>query len=244
MKNDIKEKSFKTGHRHRLRERYLNGGINALAEHEILEFILFYSSPRIDTKPLAYRLLEAYGSLSNVMNASYESLRDFGLSETGAAHICMMRDVSAWTRHNEYNGKVMTDYLETGRFLVEELRGDSTERAVVILLDASDRFIALETISKGDFRSSAADMRALNSICVKRNASKVIIAHNHPSGDLRPSAEDHSVNAAMESFLSQIGVELVEHYIVASETFMGMKRYEKDMRAGREEAFRNSYGIK
>jgi len=237
------EKNFKTGHRKRLRERYIKNGIDSLAEHEILEFLLFHSIPRVDTKPLAYRLLETYGSVSNVISASFDSLRDFGLSEISAAHICAIKDLYNWMRRNEYKGKTMTDYLEIGRIFAEELGYDNTERLVAMLLDASDRFIALETVSQGSFRSAKANMRELNSLCVNRNAAKVIIAHNHPSGDIRPSAEDHAVNAGIESFLSQIDVELVEHYIVAGGTFMGMKRFEKDMRAGREEAFKNNYGI-
>ncbi len=240
MTND---KNFKTGHRQRLRERYVNNGINSLAEHEILEFLLFHSIPRKDTKPLAYELLEAYGSVFNVLNAPLESLKAFGLSEVSAAHLHMIKDLYGWMRHNEYKGKTMTDYLEIGRLFAEELGYDNTERVVVMLLDTSDRFISAETVSHGSFRSAKVNMRRLNNFCVNRNAAKVIIAHNHPSGDLRPSAEDHAVNSGIESFLSQIDVELVEHYIVAGGTFMGMKQYEKDMRAGREAAFKNSYGI-
>lgn len=244
MTNNKNEKSFKTGHRKRLRDRYIQNGINSLAEHEILEFILFHSIPRVDTKPIAYSLLETYGSLSNVMSASFSSLRAFGLSEISAAHICAIKDLYIWMRHNEYKEKVMTDYLEIGRIFTDELGCDNTERLTAMLLDASDRFIAMETVSSGSFRSTKANMRRLNSLCMNRNAAKVIIAHNHPSGDLRPSAEDHAVNASIEAFLSQIDVELVEHYIVAGGTFMGMKRYEKDMRAGREEVFKNNFGIK
>ena len=81
MKED---KKYHIGHRKRLRNRYIENGIDALAEHEILELLLFYAMPRIDTKPMAHRLIDEYGSLESVLNASFDSLKKHGFTDTAA----------------------------------------------------------------------------------------------------------------------------------------------------------------
>ena len=86
-------------------------------------------------------------------------------------------------------------------------------------------------------------MRNLVQSCLDRNAAKVIIAHNHPSGDIRPSAEDHVTTASIESYLSGVDIELVEHYIVADGTYFGIKRNSEEARRGFKEQYRQHFSF-
>lgn len=241
MTDNKKEKPFYHGHRQRLRQRYFDGGIDALLEHEILELLLFYSIPRVDTKPIAHRLIDAYGSLKNVLSASPESLKANGLSESSVVSIKLFNDTNAWIRRNGVVGKKLSDYNEIGLLMVNELDGSSTERLVVLMLDGKDEVIELKTVCEGSFRSTKVNMRNLVQSCLDRKAVKAVIAHNHPSGDIRPSAEDHVTTAAIENYLSGVDIELVEHYIIADGTYFGIKRNSEEARRGIEEQYRHRF---
>ena len=234
---------FYYGHRQRLRTRYLENGIDSLLEHEILEFILFHSVPRVDTKPLAHKLIDDYGSLKNVLGASYESLKSSGLSDTSAALIRLFKDVNKWIFRNDVVGKKMNNYNETGLLMVNELDDSGCEKVVALLLDSKDEVIELKTVCEGSFRSTKVNVRNLVQSCLDRNAAKVIIAHNHPSGDIRPSAEDHVTTASIESYLSGVDIELVEHYIVADGTYFGIKRNSEEARRGFKEQYRQHFSF-
>lgn len=241
MANSKNEKSYKTGHRQRLRQRYIENGIDSLLEHEILEYLLFHSIPRIDTKPIAHKLIDEYGSLKNVLNASFESLKSSGLSDTSAALIGMYNDIGMWLRKNDAVGMKMADYNEAGRFLTQELDGLASETFVLLMLDSKNSIIGLERICEGGFRSTKVNMKKLLTPCLDKKACKVIVAHNHPSGDIRPSAEDHATTSTIENYLSGIEIELVEHYIIADGTYLGIKRNSRDVRTGIEMEYKNKF---
>ena len=243
MTDNKKEKPFYYGHRQRLRERYLSGGIEALLEHEILELILFYSIPRVDTKPIAHRLIDTYGSLKNVLDASSKSLMSNGLSEASVVNIKLFNDMNMWLRKNGVVGKKFSDYNETGLLMVNELDGSSTERVVLLMLDGKYEVIELKTVCEGGFRSTKTNMRSIVQSCLDRNAAKAVIAHNHPSGDIRPSAEDHATTAAIENCLSDVDIELVEHYIIADGTYFGIKRNSEEARRGFREQYRRHFAF-
>ena len=236
-------KPFYHGHRQRLRTRYMESGIDALLEHEILEFILFHSIPRIDTKPIAHKLIDRFGSLKNVLCASGESLKEAGLSEVSVAHIRLLLDVNKWVRRNGFVGKKLCDYNETGLLLVSEFDDDKEEKLVALMLDGKDEVIELKTICEGSFRATTVNMKYLVKSCLDRNVAKVVIAHNHPSGDIRPSADDHVTTASIENYLSGVGIELVEHYIIADGTYFGIKRNGEEARRGIEQQYRRNFGF-
>lgn len=236
-------KPFYSGHRKRLRTRYMENGIDSLMEHEILEFILFHSIPRVDTKPISHKLIDRFGSLKNVLCASGESLKEAGLSDISVAHIRLFNDMNNWLRRNGVVGKKLCDYNETGLLMVNEFDNCNTEKLIALMLDSKDEVIELKTICEGSFRGTSVNMKCLVKSCLDRNAAKVVIAHNHPSGDIRPSAEDHVTTSSVENYLSGVGIELVEHYIVADGTYFGIKRNGEDARRGIEEHYRRNFGF-
>lgn len=247
MKNDKQNKNtdkpFYHGHRQRLRTRYIEKGIDSLLEHEILEFILFHSVPRVDTKPMAHKLLDAYGSLKNVLDASFESLKENGLSEISAAHITLFKDIHGWLGRNKIAGLELSDYNEMGRLVASELDGASSEKVVALLLDGKNNVIKLVTVCEGSFRSARVNMRKLVKECLDRKAVKVVLAHNHPSGNIRPSADDYVTTTSVENHLEGIDVELMEHFIVADGTFLGLKQNMSRARDAAELEYKKNLGM-
>lgn len=219
------ENKYHTGHRQRLRQRYMDNGIGSLAEHEILELLLFYAVPRVDTKPLAHRLIDEFGSLENVLNASFESLKKHGLSDIGATFIRLHSDIEDWMSKNAGKRAKLDDYNDAGYFIVREFDGIEAEKLVMLMLDSKNNVLGIKTVCDGGFMSTRINMRNIVEPCLEKKAAKVILAHNHPSGDIRPSADDYVATSAVENYLSGVGIELAEHFVVADGTFFGIKKH-------------------
>jgi len=216
-------------HRERLRQRYLKSGIDSLAEHEVLELVLFYALPRVDTNDTAHRLLELFGSVSAVFEAPIDELAGVrGLSYSSAALLKLIFDINARSLCASHTVKYMNDYDEVGKRLAEDFRYDSTERVVMVLLDSKDALIYIGTLSQGDFSSAKVSMRMLVHTVMLKNAAKVILAHNHPDGSTSPSVSDKAMTISIEDVLNQIGVELKEHYIIAGDNYIGIKHASLD----------------
>lgn len=237
------EKDFHKGHRERLRKRYLEGGIGALADHEILEMLLFYAIPRKDTKPLAHAILEKYGTLENVFDAPVKILIDSGLSENSASLIKLAGEVGERMAVGNVGGKKLTGYDEIGRYLVKEFAGDRTERLVMIMLDCKDRVLGSATVGVGELRQANIDTRKIAEECIMIKPAKVIFAHNHPSGSTEISLNDHAATSSLEMFMGQLGTELTEHYVVADDRYVGIKMHGEKVKKAGEEVYLRTYGF-
>lgn len=216
-------------HRQRIRERYVKNGLCAFAEHEILELLLFHSIPRADTNPTAHRLIEKYGSVEEVLFMPVdELLKNEGIGKNSAIFLNLLGALSKYlsSPESEKGGKNnLSGYNEAGQFASRLLCDEKTECVVAILLDAGDNLICSQKIGEGSFTASGIDMRSLTELCLLKDAAKVILAHNHPDGSLSPSLQDKSITVSAQSLLSQIGVLLKEHYIIAGRSFVGLKRF-------------------
>lgn len=226
-KNAKDVKNYHSGHRSRLRSRYLSNGIDALAEHEVLELVLFYSIPRKDTKVIAYKLIEHFGSFANVFDAPIEALIKFGLTPVSASHIKLFSDVNSRMEREELLSKKTPDYDELGEYAVRELGKGTGERVIAFLMDSKDKVIDIVTISEGISDSAEMNIKKLNEICVLKKISKVVLAHNHPAGSKQPSFNDCMTTHSLQNFFGKIGIEVAEHYIVSGKEFVGLKKYEQ-----------------
>ncbi len=216
------------GHRDRVRARYAKTGIDSLAEHEILELILYYSKPRVDTKPLAYKLIEEFGSLEKVLSASVDSLKNAGLTENCAIHLNLFSQTQQWIENNRVLGEVLTDYDEIGKYLITMHANDTVEHLAAILLDSKNRLLDIITVSKGNFNNTNTEIRTLTAACIQKKCAKVILSHNHPAGSLEPSMADMSTTNIIDQFLKKINIEMVEHYVVTETGYIGVRKYARE----------------
>lgn len=222
-------KNIHKNHRQRVRERYIKNGLSAFAEHEILELLLFHSIPRADTNPIAHRLIERYGSVKEVLSMPVDELvKNEGIGKNSATFLNFLGNFSRYlsSPDSDKDGKNnLSSYNAGGEYAARLLCDEKVECVIAILLDAGDNFICSQKIGEGSFAASGIDLRGLTSLCLLKDAAKVILAHNHPDGSLVPSLQDKSVTLSAGSLLSQIGVLLKEHYIVAGNSFVGLKRF-------------------
>lgn len=190
-----------------------NDGINKLSDTEALEFALSFSMPG-DNSKTAQHLLETCGSLSAVVDAPYEILRENGISENAAVFMRMIPDITKIYLNDKFLSASSEQYLYSDR-AVSAFIGSVTEQVLMILTDKKDREIYFGTISTGSFTSSEIHIRQIVDLALKYRAAYVYLAHNHPSGIAFPSEKDISVTKKIRNALNVVGITLKDHFIIA-----------------------------
>lgn len=215
------EKKYE-GHRERLREKYLQGGYFAFHEYEVLELLLTYVIPRKDTKPIAKDLIEKFGSLDGVVTASIEELCSIsGIKENSAIFVKLLGDLSK----NLYKGEIKKEGIQLKdkssliRYLRSEIGFSSREEFRVIFLNNYNMLVGSETLFIGTIDKSAVYPREIVEKVLYYKAKGIIFAHNHPSGNLRPSKQDIQITEHMQEALDLIDVKLLEHIIITQDGY-------------------------
>ncbi len=212
------------GHRARMRKRYLAGGFENFEDHEILEMILYNCYKQIDTNPIAHRLLDAFGSLSAVFEAPYDSLRNAGLSENVAVYLRMIPDISRVyldDRNNSRNKIISFD--DVGEYFLPKFIGRIDEHLMLLLTDAKGKELFCGVVATGTSCGADIPVRKIVDLSMRYNATNAVIAHNHPSGVALPSRADIRATNDLAAALELIGVQLVDHIIVSDNDFVSLR---------------------
>lgn len=223
MEQQNKKKNVHEGHRERMRNKYVNKGIEVFEQHEILEMLLFYAIPRKNTNDIAHRLLEACGSLSAVFDAPIDILMQQGLSYNAAVLLHMIPDLSRAYQSDKFDNeeKIITDE-NIGKKMVHLFAGKNEECVYAFFLYAKGKEKYSGIISKGDASSAPLFSKDIVSIAARCKAVTVIIAHNHPSGVAFPSRADLEATADIADALDTIGIHLADHIIVADRDYISL----------------------
>jgi DNA repair protein RadC len=204
------------GHRKRIKEKYKAAGLTGWSDYEILELMLSYAVPRRDTKPIAKELTRRFSSLSGVLDAAQDDLRSVpGVAEHSALLLKLFKDVSGAYLRQDLRGKDLIsspgaalDYLRT------LLKGSPDEEFHALFLDAANRPVAAERLHTGIVNRSVVYPRKIVERALSHRAVGVIIAHNHPSGVLKPSDDDIKATAAVKKALATVEISLLDHIII------------------------------
>ena len=212
------------GHRQRLMAHFAREGLDNFNDVQVLELLLFYSIPRIDTNPLAHRLLDHFGSLSGVLEASVDELKCVdGLGERSAVFLHLITEVSRYYMINRaMHHKVLNTVEACGEFLVPRFHGRSNETVFVLCLDAKCKVLACREISEGSVNYAGISPRRVAELALVSKAASVVLAHNHPSGIAVPSREDVQTTYRVAAALEAVEVTLADHLIVADGDFTSM----------------------
>ncbi len=205
------------GHRARLRDRLLGAGGEALADYEIVEYLLMLARPRVDTKPVAKALLREFGGLGALIEADAESLRRVpDMGESSVAAIKLLKAAVQRTLYGEVQGRPI---LGNWQGLLDYLRADMAFRinecVHVLHLDSKNQLIRDELMSEGSIDQSAIYVREVVRRALDLGSAAVILAHNHPSGDSAPSKQDIAITRDIAAALKPLGIAVHDHVIVA-----------------------------
>ncbi len=208
--------SYIKDHRKRLRERFLNGGAQAMPDYELLELVLFRAIPRRDVKPLARTLMETFGDFNRVVSAPIERLRQ--ISGVGESVVQELKIVEA-AAHRLARARVMKrpvisswrailDYCQT------TMAHRETEQFRILFLDRKNVLIADEEQARGTVDHVPVYPREIVKRALELNASALILVHNHPSGDPTPSSEDIAMTTQIKDAATTLGLTLHDHLII------------------------------
>jgi DNA repair protein RadC len=208
------------GHRQRLTDRFLKEGLEGFEEHEILEYLLFFVLPRVDTNPIAHRLIETFGSLSGVLEAQPEDLAQIeGIGPKAAAFICMFPEIfRAYERSKLGKRPCIKSIRDACDFAKSLLFGKAFEQFYVIWLDTQNRIIHYERLSEGSISESPVYLNKIAAAALRHHAVKGIITHNHPGGNVTPSKADLSTTHDIMKTLNLLSIDLLDHIIVSDNT--------------------------
>lgn len=211
-------------HRERVREKFLKNGFDGFLEYEILEMLLFYCIPRIDTKPIARELLKQYKTLANVCDATPQELMNVkGVGEVTATFLSMVPKLSKAYEISKWDRAICLDSTEIlGEYAISMFKGSNYEEFGLICLDANRCVHWSDIIIKGTIDRIEAYPRVVADEILKHNANKVVFAHNHPSGTLAPSIADKNATEALVKVLKGIGIEVLDHIIVSGNRYFSM----------------------
>jgi len=214
-----------TGHRARLRKRLIEGGPDALLDHEIIEYLLALAIPRRDTKPLAKRLVAEFGGLPGLLAADAEAIaRNGGLSETAVAALkivqaAALRMVAGPIRNQPILGhwQALLDYLRA------DLAALTVERVRVLHLNSRNMLIRDELMAEGSIDQAVIHVREVIRRAMDLGSAALILVHNHPSGDPSPSRADIQLTRDIAEAGRKLGITVHDHIIIGANGHSSMR---------------------
>ena len=204
-----------------MKEKFIENGIQGMDDHVILEMLLYYALPRINTNELAHRLISHFGSLADVLEADvYELQQVEGVGENTAVLIALVTQINKrYMEQQSLEAPRIHDSKDAGRYFVAKFAYETKEIAYAMFLNNKNGIISCKQIGSGVVNGTDISIRSLVETALKLKATSVIISHNHPNGLAVPSIEDEQSTKKICKALSLVGVNLLDHIIVAGDKF-------------------------
>lgn len=202
------------GHRQRIIEKL--GSPDSLQDHELLEILLFNAIPRKNTNEIGHMLLDKFGTLSGVLGASVDQLKE--IEGIGASTAAYLRIVGLFCERtgNQFERVCASDYASFLPYLQKKHRSRKEEVTEIYCLDKKDEIVGIETYTTGHEDATTLPSGALSQLFFLYKPVSIVVVHNHPKGPAAPSSDDDTATAKI--FLECVlnGVRLYDHIIVAS----------------------------
>ena len=209
------EKPHYHGHRGRVRERVLKAGVESLADYELLELLLFYAIERIDTKPLAKRLLERFGTLGDIFAAEPAQLREFEIDQRTLVMFRALRESGRRLAERKVKDMpVLTNWQQLIDYCHAALAHEKTEQFRLLFLDRKNVLIADEVQQRGTIDHTPVYPREVVKRALELGAAALILVHNHPSGDPKPSREDIEMTREIKAAAGALGISIHDHLVI------------------------------
>jgi len=209
------------GHRQRLRQRFLAAGLDGFLDYEVIELLLTLATPRKDCKTAAKLALKKFKTLQGVLEADPRELQEVpGIGSINMLGIKLIKAVSDRFLAKKVVGKnAITNSRDLYTYLNGVIRDKTRECFMAIFLDSKNRVLAMETLFEGTLTASGVYPREVIRAALQHHAAALIFAHNHPSGEPRPSAEDVAVTRQLVFAGRVMGITVHEHLIIGENRY-------------------------
>lgn len=218
------EEAESAGHRARLRQRLLDAGPQGFHDYELIEYLLTLTIPRIDTKPLAKRLLHDFGGIGPLLGASAGSLRREGLTDATIAALKIAEATAQRLLETRIEGQpVLSSWDALGDYLTATMAHRRTEEVRILFLNAKNMLLANEALWQGSVDEASVHVREVIARAIALGATAIIIVHNHPSGDPTPSQQDIRLTRDLVEAGRHMKVTVHDHVIVGAQGRTSMR---------------------
>src|SRR4051812_38733758 len=205
------------GHRSRLRERLLDAGPQGFHDYELVEYLLTLTIPRVDTKPLAKRLLHDFGGIGPLLGASADSLRREGVTDPTIAALKIAEATALRLLEGRGEGRaLLSSWGALGDYLTAAMAHRRTEEVRILFLNAKNMLLANEALWQGSVDEASVHVREVIARAIALGATALIIVHNHPSGDATPSQQDIRLTRDLVEAGRHMKVTVHDHVIVGA----------------------------
>ncbi len=220
MENEIGPKYEYAGHRKRLRERFLQVGLDGFADYEIVELLLSLNTPRKDCKPMAKEAIKKFNNIIGVLDASIDELMQIkGIGSSNAIGVKIFQNIlQIYTKEKINSKKELGTPQILFEFLREKIGKEKKEHFAILFFDTRNKLI-VNTVSIGSLNASIVHPREVFNEAVLKSTSYIIVAHNHPSGDSTPSEEDITTTKRLVEAGRILGISVQDHIIVAKNNY-------------------------
>jgi DNA repair protein RadC len=226
----MNEHAFKTeeysrsGHRARLRQRLLEGGPDGFHDYELVEYLLTLTIPRVDTKPLAKKLLHDFGGIGPLLSSTADTLRREGLTDATIAALKIAHAAGLRLLESRIEDKpVLSSWDALCDYLHAAMAHSRVEEVRVLFLNAKNRLIANEALWQGSVDEASVHVREVIARAIALGATALIIVHNHPSGDPSPSTQDIRLTRDLVEAGRHMKVTVHDHVIVGAQGRTSMR---------------------
>ncbi len=211
-------------HRERVRNLFLQSGLDGFSEHNVLELLLFYTIPQGDTNVTAHNLIDAFGSLQGVLDAPVEELRKVkGVGEYTAVFLSILPQLARRYFKSKSSDRIgMSEREALTQYVRTLFIGMKTEHIFLLSFDGSGQLNNTVKLSEGGVKQIRMDNRRVMEAALRSDASYVVLAHNHPGGVAAPSAADVSATRTAANLLASVDIHLENHLIVAGDDCFSM----------------------
>ncbi|MBE6807020.1 MAG: hypothetical protein E7527_03265 [Ruminococcaceae bacterium] len=205
------------GHRQRMKERFLTGGLDSFSDHEIVELLLFYALPYRNTNDLAHALVEYFGSWTRVLNAHYDDLLLVPGVTPHVATLLTLVGQSARKYYKDMTGVVQHLFNTQSliKHVVPQFLGAKNEKVIMVCLDNKRKHLNTTCLFEGNVNSAQFNVREAVQQALRDNATQLVLAHNHPNGFAFPSNADVETTRRLMEILRPLDIRLIEHIVVA-----------------------------
>ena len=212
------------GHRARLRKRLLEAGPAGFLDYELVEYLLALTIPRVDTKPLAKRLIHDFGGIGPLLSASADALMREGLKESTVAALKIAEATALRMLESRVEGKpILSSWEALGDYLHAQMAHRRTEEVRILFLNAKNMLIANEALWQGSVDEASVHVREVVARAIALGATALIIVHNHPSGDPAPSQQDIRLTRDLVDAGRHMKITVHDHVIVGSQGRTSMR---------------------
>lgn len=222
---DNEKNNVHKGHRDRVKKSVLQNGTEYLQPHQLMEALLFYSIPQADVNELAHELIEKFGNIRGVMEADPSELMNIkGVGENTAAFFKLIQaavkkyDEQGFEKSEKNNKEKYNSPEKIKPLAVKLFEGLQYERSYVLSFNSKFAYLGYDLVSEGDHHSTPISKQKTVEIAARRRATFIVLAHNHPDGDVTPSEDDIRSTKELKNALEQVDYHLIEHIIVSGKS--------------------------